>query len=75
MSNIDIDTNDDHFEQVWRDKGIILRCDACLQPLNTQTVRGCLMDVSNSTSAPTCTCTHTIYSTEMLCFVLLFSYN
>ena len=58
MSNIDIDTNEDHFEQVWRDKGIILRCDACLQPLNTQTVRGCLMDVSNSTSAPTRTCTH-----------------
>ena len=37
MSNIDIDTNEEHFEQVWMDKGIILRCDACHRPLNTQT--------------------------------------
>ena len=59
MSNIDIDTNEDYFEQVWPDKGIILRCDACHRPLNTQTLGeggSDLMDVSYFTFARVCTC-------------------
>ena len=40
VSSIDIDGNDDYFEEVWTDKVIILWRNACHRPLNTQTGGG-----------------------------------
>ena len=40
VSSIDIDSNDDYFEEVWTDKVIILWRNACHRPLNTQTGGG-----------------------------------
>ena len=48
MSSIDIDGNDDYFEEVWTDKVIILWRDACHRPLNTQTGEEGVIDVSFS---------------------------